>query len=166
MVSMYLRRLISATPVFALIFSTSAAQAQQPSGAVTLFNNVRVFDGKGTSLSEPTNVLVRGNLIETISPTPIPVDRSATTTIVDGGGRTLMPGLIDNHWHAMLARATPAQAFGDVGYNNLNAGDEATDTLMRGFTTIRDVGGTGLGLQRAIDQGIVKGPRIYPSGAM
>ena len=55
MVSMCLRRLISATPVCALIFSTNAAQAQQPSGAVTLFNNVRVFDGKGTSLSEPTN---------------------------------------------------------------------------------------------------------------
>ena len=166
MVSMYLRRLVSATPVCALIFSTSAAQAQQVSGAVTLFNNVRVFDGKGTSLSEPTNVLVRGNLIETISRTPIPVDRSATTTIVDGGGRTLMPGLIDNHWHAMLARTTPAQAFGDVGFNNLMAGDEATDTLMRGFTTVRDVGGPVFGLKRAIDEGIVKGPRIYPSGAM
>ncbi|MGY2906623.1 imidazolonepropionase-like amidohydrolase [Bradyrhizobium sp. URHC0002] len=158
MVSVYLRRLVSAAPVCALFLSTSAAQAQQTSGAVTLFNNVRVFDGKGTSLSEPTNVLVRGNLIETISRTPISVDRSATTTIVDGGGRTLMPGLIDNHWHAMLARTTPAQAFGDVGFNNLDAGAEATDTLMRGFTTIRDVGGPVFGLKRAIDEGIVKGP--------
>jgi len=166
MVSMHLRRMVSATAVCALIFSTSAAQAQQASGAVTLFNNVRVFDGKGTSLSEPTNVLVRGNLIETISRTPISVDRSATTTIVDGGGRTLMPGLIDNHWHAMLASVTPQQAFGDVGYNNLVAGDEATDTLMRGFTTVRDVGGPAFGLKHAIDDGIVKGPRIYPSGAM
>src|SRR6478752_4137310 len=166
MVSMYLRRLVSATAVCALILSTSAAQGQQTSGATTLFNNVRVFDGKGTSLSEPTNVLVRGNLIERISPTPIPVDRSATTTIVDGGGRTLMPGLIDNHWHAMLARTTPADSFGDVGYNNLMAGDEATDTLMRGFTTVRDVGGPVFGLKRAIDEGIVRGPRIYPCGAM
>ena len=166
MVSMYLRRLLSAIPVCALTFITNAAQAQQTSSAITLFNNVRVFDGKGTSLSEPTNVLVRGNLIETISRTPIPVDRSATTMIVDGGGRTLMPGLIDNHWHAMLARTTAAQAFGDVGYNNLVAGDEATDTLMRGFTTVRDVGGPVFGLKRAIDEGIVKGPRIYPSGAM
>ena len=66
----------------------------------------------------------------------------------------------------MLVRATPAQAFGDVGYNNLVAGDEATDTLMRGFTTVRDVGGPVFGLKRAIDEGIVKGPRIYPSGAM
>ena len=77
-----------------------------------------------------------------------------------------MPGLIDNHWHAMLVRTTPAQAFGDVGFNNLVAGEEATDTLMRGFTTVRDVGGPVFGLKRAIDEGIVKGPRIYPSGAM
>src|SRR6201988_3395337 len=133
---------------------------------VTLFNNVRIFDGKGAALSAPSHVLVRGNVIERISTAPIAVDRRADTRIIDGGGRTLMPGLIDAHWHAMLARVTPAQAFGDVGYNNLVAGDEATDTLMRGFTTVRDVGGPVFGLKRAIDDGIVKGPRIYPSGAM
>jgi len=57
--------------------------------------------------------------------------------------RALMPGLIDVHWHALLIRPNPAQAaiVGDVGYNNIAAGVEATDTLMRGFTTVRDVGG-------------------------
>lgn len=135
-------------------------------GSVTLFQNVRVFDGKTPTLSPPSNVLVRGNLIETISATPIAVDRRADTHIIEGGGRTLMPGLIDAHWHAMLIRSTPAQSFGDVGYNNLAAGDEATDTLMRGFTTVRDVGGPVFGLKRATDEGIVKGPRIYPSGAI
>jgi imidazolonepropionase-like amidohydrolase len=159
-------RLVAATAVCALITSTSTAFTQPVDGAVTLINNVRVFDGKGASLSEPTNVLVRGNLIERISRTPIPVDRSATTTILDGGGRTLMPGLIDVHWHAMLVRPTPLQSMGDVGYNNLIAGDEATDTLMRGFTTVRDVGGPVFGLKRAIDEGTVKGPRIYPSDAV
>ncbi len=133
---------------------------------LTLFQNVRIFDGKSALLSEPSHVLVRGNQIERISRAPIPVDRSATTSIVDGGGRTLMPGLIDAHWHAMLIRVTPAEAFGDVGYNNLMAGDEATDTLMRGFTTVRDVGGPVFGLKRAIDEGIVRGPRIFPSGAI
>src|SRR4029078_11230539 len=123
----------------ALTFSGGGAHGQQVDPAVTLFHNVRVFDGKSASLSEPTNVVVRGKLIERISRAPIAVDRRASTTIIDGGGRTLMPGLIDNHWHAMLARTTPAQAFGDVGYNNLVAGDEATDTLMRGFTTVRRV---------------------------
>ncbi len=166
MVSMHLRRLASVVSVCALVFFASAAQAQQASGPTTLFNNVRVFDGKGTTLSEPTNVLVRGNLIERLSRTPIPVDRSATTTIIDGGGRTLMPGLIDVHWHAMLIRPNPLESMGDVGFNNLAAGDEATDTLMRGFTTVRDVGGPVFGLKRAIDEGIVRGPRIYPSGAM
>src|SRR6476619_1885192 len=150
----------------ALVFSASMAYGQQVDAAVTLFNNARVFDGKSTSLSEPTNVLVRGKLIERISRAPIPIDRGATTTIIDAGGRTLMPGLIDAHWHAMLIRVTPAEAMGDPGYNNLVAADEATATLMRGFTTVRDVGGPAFGLKRAIDEGIVRGPRIYPSGAM
>jgi imidazolonepropionase-like amidohydrolase len=141
------------------------ADAQEGS-AVTLFENVRIFDGKSATLSAASNVLVRGNIIERISIAPIAVDRRADTRIIAGDGRTLMPGLIDNHWHAMLARTTPAQAFGDVGYNNLAAGDEATDTLMRGFTTVRDMGGPAFGLKHAIDDGIVKGPRIYPSGAM
>jgi imidazolonepropionase-like amidohydrolase len=131
-----------------------------------LFENVRIFDGKGAALSPPSNVLIRGNVVERISTQPIPFDRRADTRIIDGGGRTLMPGLIDMHWHAMMARTTPAQAFGDVGFNNLVAGDEATDTLMRGFTTVRDMGGPAFGLKRAIDEGIVKGPRIYPSGAV
>src|SRR5215207_9575495 len=147
----------------------SAVRAQgspQTSGAVTLFENVRIFDGKSAALSAPSNVLVRGNKIETISSQPIAADRRADTRIITGDGRTLMPGLIDNHWHAMLVRTTPAEAMGDPGYNNLVAGVEATDTLMRGFTAVRDVGGPAFGLKRAIDEGIVKGPRIYPSGAM
>ena len=154
-------------PVFCLFAAGFCHPADAQDGsAVTLFENVRIFDGKSASLSAASNVLVRGNIIERISIAPIAVDRRADTRIIAGGGRTLMPGLIDNHWHAMLARTTPAQAFGDVGYNNLAAGDEATDTLMRGFTTVRDVGGPVFGLKHAIDDGIVKGPRIYPSGAM
>ncbi len=162
-----LRPLLVAVALCGLCAAGIAQQAPSSAGdRVTLFQDVRVFDGKNAALSAPSHVLVRGNRIETISAQPIPVDRRADTLIIEGGGRTLMPGLIDVHWHAMLARATPAQALGDVGYNNLVAGDEATDTLMRGFTTVRDVGGPVFGLKRAIDEGIVKGPRIYPSGAM
>jgi imidazolonepropionase-like amidohydrolase len=151
----------------ALVLSASAASAQQSATAVTLFNNVRVFSGTSTSLSEPTNVLVRGNLIERISRTPIPVDRSATTRIIDGGGRTLMPGLNDAHWHATMVRLTPAVMLGsDLGYSTLLAGAEATATLMRGFTTVRDLGGPSFSLKRAIDEGVLPGPRIYPSGAV
>jgi len=128
-----------------------------------LFENVRVFDGRSAALTAPANVLVRGNLIEIISEEPI--DAKGATRIAGGGG-TLMPGLIDAHWHAMLIRVTPAQSLGDVGYVNLLAAAEATDTLMRGFTTVRDVGGPVFGLKAAIDEGIVVGPRIYPSGAV
>ena len=67
----------------------------------------------------------------------------------------------------MMVRPTPAALLmGDIGHLNLVAGAEATDTLMRGFTTVRDVGGPAFGLKRAIDEGIVVGPRIYPSGAI
>jgi imidazolonepropionase-like amidohydrolase len=78
-----------------------------------------------------------------------------------------MPGLIDMHWHAMLVRPNPVQSLAsDVGYLNLLAGAEATATLLRGFTTIRDMGGPSFGLKRAIDEGLLPGPRIYPSGAV
>jgi len=140
--------------------------AGQPPTA-TVFRNVRIFDGKSSQLSAPSNVLVRGNKIERISLTVIPTDGSTNTVLIDGGGRTLMPGLIDAHVHAMAIRPTPTQAIaGDVGYNNIVAGAEATDTLLRGFTTVRDVGGPTFGLKQAIDEGIIAGPRIFPSGAL
>jgi imidazolonepropionase-like amidohydrolase len=123
-----------------------------------------VFDGKADKVTARTSVLVVGNKIEKIGDA---IPAPETATVIDAGGRTLMPGLIDAHWHAMLVRPTPAEAVTwDVGYANLAAGAEATDTLMRGFTTVRDVGGPVFGLKRAIDQGIVAGPRIYPSGAV
>jgi imidazolonepropionase-like amidohydrolase len=148
------------------ISSPDRGFAESPDGTV-LFQNVRVFDGKSSELSAPTNVLVRGNKIEKITTGDIPIDRSAGTTVVDGSGRALMPGLIDAHWHAMLVRPTPPEVLAnDIGYTNLLAGVEATATLMRGFTTIRDMGGPSFGLKRAIDEGLVPGPRIYPSGAM
>jgi imidazolonepropionase-like amidohydrolase len=138
-----------------------AAQAQQASAV--LFQNVRIFDGKNAALSALSNVLVRDNKIEKISVAAIKADAE----VIDGGERVLMPGLIDAHWHAMLVRPTPVAAMADdVGYNNLLAAAEATATLMRGFTTVRDMGGPSFGLKRAIDDGLVPGPRIYPSGAV
>ena len=131
-----------------------------------MFENVRIFDGKSATLSAPSNVLVRGNIIERISAAADRRRPPGRHAIVDGGGRTLMPGLIDiigtRCWRGDPARgdrAIPATSI-------CVAGAEATDTLMRGFTTVRDLGGPAFGLKRAIDEGIVAGPRIYPSGAM
>ncbi len=132
----------------------------------TLFRDVRVFDGRSPALSPGSDVLVRGSTIESISTQPIELDRNEPHTEIDGGGRVLMPGLIDAHWHALLA-SMPLNAMmtADLGYLNLLAGEQASRTLYRGFTTVRDAGGPVFGLKRAIDDGTVVGPRIYPSGA-
>jgi imidazolonepropionase-like amidohydrolase len=171
--------------VVALVLSAGFARAGEPSGspagspdgagaatsapgaAFTLFRNVRIFDTKGGKLTEPRNVLVHGNVIERVSTGAPPLPADARVTVIEGGGRTLMPGLIDAHWHAMFVRPSLAAAMtADPGYTQLMAGAEATDTLVRGFTTVRDVGGPSFGLKQAIDEGIVAGPRIYPSGAI
>jgi len=137
-----------------------------PPGSI-LFQNVRIFDGKSGALSALSSVLISGNIIERISEAPITFDGNANVQTIAGNGRVLMPGLIDVHWHAMLVRPSPATILSsNIGYTNLLAGAEATSTLMRGFTTVRDMGGPSFSLKRAIDEGLLPGPRIYPSGAM
>lgn len=133
---------------------------------VVLFNRVRVFDGDG--LTPERFVLVRDGLIELVSADPIGVPGGDTPVLeIEGAGRVLMPGLIDAHWHSMLA-STPMLVLmsADEGYLHLAAAREAERTLMRGFTTVRDVGGPSFALKRAIDEGLFPGPRIYPSGSM
>jgi len=161
-----MKRLLALSTFAALCALAAPLQAQTPALAVTLLHNVRIFDGNGSALSAPSQVLVRGNRIERIVPASAALDRPAGATLIDGGGRTLMPGLIDMHWHTMLVRPAHAELLTiDVGYLNLLAGAEATATLMRGFTTVRDMGGLAFALKRAIDEGTLAGPRIYPSGA-
>lgn len=142
-----------------------APASAAPAQTSVLFRNVRVFNGTDPVLQSATNVLVRGNRIVSIGVGDVPPETGMT--VIEGGGRTLMPGLIDMHWHAMAVRPTIAVAMtSTAGYLNLVAGAEASDTLQRGFTTIRDVGGNSFGLKRAIDEGWQAGPRIYPSGAI
>jgi imidazolonepropionase-like amidohydrolase len=136
-------------------------------GGVTLFQNVRIFDGRNAALSVPSSVLIRGNIIEQISADPAVTEARAGVRVIDANGRVLMPGLIDAHWHMFMAAVSPAiLVTADPGYLNLLAARQAEATLMRGFTTIRDMGGPVFGLKRAIDEGVTVGPRIYPSGAM
>src|SRR3984893_799751 len=142
-----------------------AFAATLASGA-TLFQNVRIFDGKSATLSAASNVLVKDNTIARISVSPITIETNANVRVIPADGRVLMPGLIDAHWHAFMA-ATPQMLLmtADSSYLHLLAARQAKATLMRGFTTIRDLGGPVFGLKRAIDEGLVIGPRIYPSGA-
>lgn len=157
---------LAALLMIACVSNGSAAQAKDEKETTVLFENVRIFDGNSESLSEPSNVLVKGNKIQKISTTPIPVNRSADTHIIAGGGRTLMPGMIDAHSHIMFATLPQATALtSDVGFINVNAVKTAHDMLMRGFTSIRDLGGSSFSLKRGIDMNLVAGPRIWPSGA-
>ncbi|TCM67526.1 imidazolonepropionase-like amidohydrolase [Acinetobacter calcoaceticus] len=140
--------------------STAVAEKQ-----TVLFKNVRIFDGKSTKLTPPMHVLVEGNQIKAImKEINIPLDQ---VKLIEGANRTLMPGLIDAHWHSMLA-ALPAMKMmsAEVADMNFMAAQEANNTLMRGFTTVRDLGGPVFSLKRAIDSKIVTGPRIWPSGAI
>jgi imidazolonepropionase-like amidohydrolase len=131
-----------------------------------LITNVQIFTGKSEKLITG-NVLVKNNLITKISAAPIPTDKSGNTTIIDGKGKFLMPGLIDAHWHAVLTAATLTEMmYDEPGLVFIKAGKEAGNTLMRGFTSVRDLGGPSFGLKKAIDQGVVPGPRIWPSGSI
>jgi imidazolonepropionase-like amidohydrolase len=150
--------------VLLIQLSISAAVANAPARNTVLFNNVRIFDGKGNPLSPLTSVRVEGNIIAVIGPDAVQ-NLPAGTVTIDGGGRTLMPGLIDAHTH-MLYTIVPQSTIltSDLGYLNVAASRAANDMLMRGFTSVRDVGGPVFGLKRAIDSGLVSGPRIWPSG--
>jgi imidazolonepropionase-like amidohydrolase len=151
---------------FAAALALCMSQQLPASDNATLFLNVRIFDGRNTRLSAPSNVLVKGNTIERISASPIDASAIANVTLIDGQGRVLMPGLIDAHWHAfMAATPQPLLATADASYLHLLAARQAEATLKRGFTTVRDLGGPVFGLKRAIDEGVMIGPRIYPSGA-
>jgi imidazolonepropionase-like amidohydrolase len=130
-----------------------------------LFRDVRVFDGVSPALSALSHVLVQGNVIQQITGRPITPSRGAL--VIDGGGRTLMPGLIDAHAHPMFAGLPLLDLLtADIGYINLVAGKVCGDMLSRGFTSVRDMQGPVFGLKRAIDTGLMPGPRIFPSGAM
>ena len=126
----------------------------------TLITNVRVWDGTSEDLSGSTNVLIVNNLIHSIGPDV----NDDNATVIDGGGRTLMPGMIDGHAHLGIV-LPPAVLFNSHwSYSGAIMTAEAEKMLLRGFTTIRDAGGPTYGLAKAIDEGVIPGPRIYPSG--
>jgi len=150
---------------FAAGSGSTPARASAPPVTRIAFTNALLFDGKSDALLHGLRVVVEGKTIDAVEPADAPLGAEART--VDCGGRVLMPGLIDAHWHAMLA-SLPLDVLmtADVGYVTLVAADEARRTLMRGFTSVRDMAGPTFALKRAIDEGLVEGPRIWPSGAM
>ena len=146
-----------------LFVSVASAQEQQPS---VLFTNVNVFDGKSEQLFK-ADVLVVGNKIEQVSTEPLAVIQSTNMKVIDGGGRTLMPGLIDSHAHFNMAISGGISAVEGARWDEIAsiAAHAAQEWFADGFTTVRGMGGMGNGLKRIIDKGMLAGPRIYPSAS-
>jgi imidazolonepropionase-like amidohydrolase len=151
--------------VLAVTLATIApwVSAQDETANRILLTNVQIFDGVNERRMAG-NVLVEGNLIKQVSADTI---EAPGATVIDGGGRTLMPGLIENHAHLMLmGPSLPAMESGTTWEDYaIHASAMAKMYLMQGFTTLRDAGGTNGGVPRAINAGTIIGPRVYPSAA-
>jgi imidazolonepropionase-like amidohydrolase len=145
---------------FTLIFSFGQGKTQ----SVIIITNAKIFDGKATILPEPMSVRIDDNKITTIAKS---IDIPEGATVIDAEGRTLTPGFIDAHVHLMLAGITYQKGItNDEYYWAFRGALSAKTYLMNGFTTVRDAGGNTFSLKMAIDEGLIEGPRIYPSGAM
>jgi imidazolonepropionase-like amidohydrolase len=141
------------------------AFAQSAQGA-TLFVNCNVFTGPSTTIQRGMSVLVEGNKIKAVRRGTI--DAPTGATVIDAGGRTIMPGLIDNHCHITMSASSMADLTNEEtpAEEIMRRGQaEASAMLMRGFTSVRDMGGPIFPIKAAIDSGRETGPRIWPSGA-
>lgn len=127
-----------------------------------LFVNARVFDGNSGDCADGMQVLVTDGLIQELSPRVI---SAPAARVIDVGGRTLMPGLIDAHVHAFAADVA-VQRIESLGeaYRSAHAVRMLQHALACGFTTVRDVGGGNGSLQRALADGLIVGPRYFYSG--
>ncbi|WP_324134869.1 metal-dependent hydrolase family protein [Bosea sp. (in: a-proteobacteria)] len=129
---------------------------------LTLFTGGRFLDPEKDRLLEGIEVLVEGDRIREVSDRPI---TAANATRIDLRGRTLMPGLIDMHVHVVSAVVNGvANAMTPSSLVALRAGRVMNAMLMRGFTTVRDLGGADLGLVLAVEEGLISGPRLIICG--
>ncbi|MGE0424260.1 MAG: amidohydrolase family protein [Reyranellaceae bacterium] len=127
-----------------------------------LFRNLKLLDPRWTAARGGYEVLVEGATIKEVSDKPI---KASGARVVDCGGRTLMPGLIDCHVHVFLS---------EVNIRNLEAvpltlltaraADLMKAMIDRGFTTVRDTGGADWGIKTAVETGLIPGPRLFISG--
>jgi imidazolonepropionase-like amidohydrolase len=130
--------------------------------ATILLKNADLFDGLRPELLEGMHVFVEGGKIREVSDRPI---AASAEREIDLSGRTLMPGLIDAHYHCIAAHPNitvvekmPRSLLAQHARELLEA------TLQRGFTTVRDAGGADYGYAMGVESGLIKGPRIFYSG--
>lgn len=149
--------------LFVMLFTATLSAQKEPDGI--LINNVNIFNGKDNKIVKG-NILIEGKLIKTISSSSIQLNENKNTQIIDGNGKYLMPGLIDAHSHIMFESIPQGKAMtSEYAYLALFAANASEKQLLRGFTTVRDLGGGAIVMQKAIDEGLAVGPRIFPSGA-
>ena len=156
-------RILILTILLVTAFINSSFAQDTPKLKQTLFQNVNVFNGTEDKLLK-FDVLVEGNLIKAIGK-DIAAPKDAT--IINGGGKTLMPGLIDSHVHFYLSMGG-----GRIGMENSRwdlfpamGAQAAQEWFADGFTTVRDLGGMHDGLRSVIDQNLLEGPRMYLAGS-
>jgi imidazolonepropionase-like amidohydrolase len=156
------RTLLASSLALVATFTFAEEKVQLPQ---TLFQNVDIFNGTENKLYEDHFVLVEGNIITSISKKDIDVRDDAV--VIDGAGKTLTPGFIENHAHLMLMGPSLPTMESNITWEDfaIHGTRMAEMYLMQGFTTVRDAGGANGGLRRAIDAGQIIGPRYYPSGA-
>jgi imidazolonepropionase-like amidohydrolase len=130
--------------------------------AAIIFANCAVLDGTRNERRDDHHVLVEDGRIREVADRPL---ASAAAEVVDLRGRTLMPGLIDAHVHVIAVdQALARLSERPVSLVTLQAARVLEGMLQRGFTAIRDAGGADGGFAEAVEDGLVRGPRIFPSG--
>ena len=131
----------------------------------TLIKNVKIFNGTSEDLIKGQDVVLLDNTIEKIIPAGSS-NEGEYGKVIDGKNGYLSPGIIDNHLHLMMGVSQAEFFNGTFQYVTCVAAHEAEEMLMRGVTTVRDVGGNVFGLRKAINTGMLPGPRIYGSGGL
>ena len=149
---------------FAFLMVVTAVAAFATESDVIVIRNVNVFDGVNEELHKDQDVLIVGGIIQQLDDSAI--DSPEGAQIIDGDGRTLMPGMIDVHTHLAITTALD-EIHGNITpeENAIRSTVIARDFLVDGFTSVRDAGGNTFGLKKSIDSGLIPGPRIFPSGA-
>jgi len=152
---------VGALALASALFNLTAF-AETTASHQVLITNVNIFDGRSEKLITGGEVLIENNLIKQVGKS---VQAEDDATVIDGGGRTLMPGIIEAHGHPGLP-IPPSRMIGDADFMYIGAAavEDARIYMDHGWTTVRCAGGPSNGVKKAIDEGIVPGPRIYPSG--
>src|SRR4030095_890917 len=124
-----------------------------------LFKNARLLDPHADESNGGSSVLVKGATIREVSTKSI---KAPKADVIDCKGRTLMPGLIDCHVHAMLSEVNIRQLESiPLTMMTVRAASLVRAMIDRGFTTVRDTGGADWGLRDGIAQGLLPGPRMF-----